>query len=170
MLKDGLKEYLAVAEKDDPLLRLLTPRLLGQRGEDPSHNTEEKRQEILDGLIDAPWLQRKNPKVSPTKWGTYHTSMEFLMPQWHDKLLPALPAGIKQGWATADKVSRYLQQLRSVDVKNFKQKQEDARVTVKEAGGKGPAPPRFLQGLRAPGHLLCDVGSRLPQGHPAHRV
>ncbi len=40
MLKDGSKEYLAVADKDDPLLRLLTPRFLVQRGEDPSNNTE----------------------------------------------------------------------------------------------------------------------------------
>ena len=90
--------------KNDTLVWELLPRILRDRGEDPSSASSAKAQEVVESLANAPWLQKKPIRVATTRWGSWHDAIEQnLLPYFHEKLLVILAVGLLQGWLLTDR-------------------------------------------------------------------
>ena len=90
--------------KNDTLVWELLPRILRDRGEDPSSASSARAQEVVESLATAPWLQKKPIRVATTRWGSWHDAIEQnLLPYFHEKLLVLLAVGLLQGWLLTDR-------------------------------------------------------------------
>ena len=134
VLKQSNDEFLAKAMADDPLLRKLAPRIQRDRCGDPNITGPAHMEEILLSLGQARWLNRKTPTVAMSRWNTWNDCMEFLLPEWHHKLLAMLHHGAIQGWYRPANRAKFLNALHPITA--TKQADDVAKETVAASKAK----------------------------------
>ncbi len=95
--KEAAAEFMAMVEEDDPLCLWLAP----MAARDRALSSEPEKSVVataLSSLQEARWLERKGPRVAPTRWGTVHNGLAELLEVWHEKLLVLLSFGLMEGW------------------------------------------------------------------------
>lgn len=132
-MKEGMQEYMARGDANCKLLRMLAKKMLREQGRDESTIEQDAvAEDLFMQLGSAPWTHQKGPKVATTRRGTWHTHVDWLLPQLHKKLMGMLAVGLFQGWLNDKEQTRFPQAVQPMKVEEMSDAIK-AKESVKES-------------------------------------
>ena len=97
-LKERAKDYFSMAGRQDPLFQSLVRRICMDIGDVDAEIYPDVVDSIFDGLQHSEFLMCQGPAVQHSRWMSWQTAMDWLLPQRTKRLVILLFAGLQEGY------------------------------------------------------------------------
>ena len=118
---------MAKATSDDPLVEYLLPRIRTDKSDD-----ELSAAQVLDGLAEESFLERKGQRVCTSRWSSWVDAVAEVIPTWHSRLLVLLHSGQVQGWLSNKKAVAWQALQKNIASTVRAAEEEEKKAPMKE--------------------------------------